>query len=210
MCIRDSYDSYHWMKTIGDPGFKLHNALARYLGIVALKLTERKVIGTKVADYARELDLYFETLQTKVPIGWLTEPIGCSKTIADKIADLSKDLEDLKLNAAEFDTYTQELQTLWDTPQPWWKKIALHYRIKGINYQLRYLERTFLHQKGLDGRPWFKHVVYAAGRDTGYEGFAFPGLKEALDDGDANAFGRWLKIISHKIGRLNRKFARDD
>lgn len=201
-----NYDSFHWMSTMCDPGFKLHNALARYLGLVTLKLSERKVTGFKVFDYATELDLYFEELKDRVPIGWLNIPAGrCKKTIADALVILGDRLGGLKKRAASFDARAEELQALWDEPMPWWKRIALHYRIVGLNYKLRFLERMFLHEEGLEGRPWFKHVVYAAGRDTGYEGFAFPGLKEALDDDDPVAFGKWLRIIGRTIKHLEKR-----
>ncbi|SCU94076.1 LADA_0G06370g1_1 [Lachancea dasiensis] len=201
-----NYDSHHWMATRGDPGFKLHNALAKYLGLVALKLTERKVISTSLVAYADELELYFKDLAAKVPEDWLSIPVGGSqRTIADALTSLGTKLETFQSNAHSFDLKAEALQAEWDASDslPFWKRFALHFKIKGLNYQIRYFERTFLHEKGLKGRPWFKHIVYAAGRDTGYQGFAFPGLKEALDDKDAHAFAKWTRIIRKKIDYLN-------
>ncbi|SCV05323.1 LANO_0H04962g1_1 [Lachancea nothofagi CBS 11611] len=201
-----NYDSFHWMSTMGDPGFKLHNALSRYLGLVALKLTERKVIPTEVKSYATELELYFQALLTRVPDKWMSIPTGgCHRTISSALANLEAEFKKFVTNADAFDVRANALQAEWDVSGslPFWRRIALHYKIKGLNYKLRYLERRFLHHKGLDGRSWFKHIVYAAGRDTGYKGFAFPGLKEALDDDDVYRFTKWLRIIRRKMKDLN-------
>ncbi|SSD62186.1 uncharacterized protein SCODWIG_03948 [Saccharomycodes ludwigii] len=104
------------------------------------------------------------------------------------------------------DSQTDSLQTQYDhiDELPFYKRIALRWKIFGFNKKLQYFERIFLHKKGLKGRPWFKHVVYASGRDTGYEGFAFPGLKEALDDSNVEDFYYWTKVL-HKIGKKLNK-----
>ncbi|SCU93323.1 LAFA_0F15786g1_1 [Lachancea sp. 'fantastica'] len=205
-----NYDSYHWMSTMADPGFKFHNALAKYFGLIALKLTERKVTPAEISTYATEMELYFKTLVERVPAEWLDIPSGkCHRTVSDVIASLEDHLATFVQNAGVFDQRTEALQSKWDASEglPFWRRILLHYKIKGFNYKLRYFERTFLHNKGLDGRPWFKHVVYAAGRDTGYQGFAFPGIKEALDDNDVVAFVKWIKIIRGTLKSLNKNYA---
>jgi len=80
--------------------------------------------------------------------------------------------------------------------------------IKAINQQYKYLERAFLHQKGLDGRSWFKHVVFAPGKWTGYAGATFPGLVEAVDEGDKGALERWAGIIQGNVWRAVRLLKR--
>ncbi|KAI4141862.1 MAG: hypothetical protein LQ340_007511, partial [Diploschistes diacapsis] len=85
---------------------------------------------------------------------------------------------------------------------PWWrwprtnknnkynlskKRLRLLREIRKVNTKYKLLERKFLHEEGLDGRSWFKHVVFAPGRWTGYAGETFPGLVEGLEDGDVEA-----------------------
>lgn len=193
-----NYDSWHWMSTVADPGFKLHSALAKYLGIVALKLSERKVIDTKISDYANELTGYFTELVEQVPSEWLNVTVGKKLgNLSNAIENTEEWLSSLQGNATLFDSASNALQTQWDNSMslPFWRRIALHFRIKGINYKMRYFERNFISKKGLKGRPWFKHIVYASGRDTGYKGFALPGLKEAIDDKDVIECVKWVKAI---------------
>jgi N-acetylated-alpha-linked acidic dipeptidase len=42
-----------------------------------------------------------------------------------------------------------------------------------------------LTHEGLPGRPWFRHQVYAPGFYTGYGVKTLPGVREAIEKGDA-------------------------
>ena len=59
---------------------------------------------------------------------------------------------------------------------PWWRwpaRLRLMWAIRQVNTKYKYLERKFLYDIGLDGRPWFKHVIFAPGLWTGYAGGEF-------------------------------------
>ncbi|KAH0069469.1 hypothetical protein KCU96_g17370, partial [Aureobasidium melanogenum] len=73
--------------------------------------------------------------------------------------------------------------------------------IRAVNAQYKMLERAFLFPKGLDGRSWFKHVVFAPGKWTGYAGDTYPGLVEAIQAGDKKALYRWAGIIEGVVWR---------
>ena len=78
------------------------------------------------------------------------------------------------------------------------------FRIRHHNKLLQYFERNFLHQKGLHNRFWFRHIVYASGRYTGYAGQTLPGLNEAIEDGDFDRFVHWVNIFARTLKRINR------
>ncbi len=46
------------------------------------------------------------------------------------------------------------------------------------------IERGFLTDRGLPGRPWFRHQLYAPGFYTGYGVKTLPGVREAIENGD--------------------------
>lgn len=50
--------------------------------------------------------------------------------------------------------------------------------------------------RGLDDRPWFKHVVFAPGKWTGYAGATFPGIVEALEANDKEGAFKWVGIVT--------------
>ncbi|CDO93991.1 unnamed protein product [Kluyveromyces dobzhanskii CBS 2104] len=205
-----NYDSFHWMSTMQDPGFKLHNTIAKLLGTLTLRLSEDKIINTKVSDYSIELAKYYHAIEANVPQQWLNITNHRGKPLIDLIHKTNVKLDQLATSGSAFDDYLTDLNKQWDGVDslPWWNRIKLHFKIVGANFKLFYLERVFLHEEGLKDRPWFKHIIFASGKYTGYEGFALPGLKEALDDTNIKDFVHWNKIFLHTIKGLVDSFDR--
>ena len=54
-------------------------------------------------------------------------------------------------------------------------------RLTTLNEKLYKSERLFLSDKGLPGRPWFKHQIYAPGAYTGYAVKTMPAVREAIE-----------------------------
>ncbi|KMU77530.1 N-acetylated-alpha-linked acidic dipeptidase 2 [Coccidioides immitis RMSCC 3703] len=66
--------------------------------------------------------------------------------------------------ATEFDAYTSSLTAHLKDDFPWWqywKKIVLYFKIRAANDKYKLIERKFLYSRGLDGRHWFKHGIFA-------------------------------------------------
>ncbi|KAG2730788.1 hypothetical protein G9P44_005937 [Scheffersomyces stipitis] len=130
-------------------------------------------------------------------------------TLEDLLLKTLEDINTLQNSTVSFDLKTFDLQSQHENKDDlnFWQRFKLHFQIKGHNKLLQYFERNFLYHKGLYERPWFKHIVFASGRFTGYEGQTFPGLKEALEDGDFERFVDWLGIVSKAIRRINAEIA---
>jgi N-acetylated-alpha-linked acidic dipeptidase len=72
--------------------------------------------------------------------------------------------------------------------------------VNKLNGKLQDFERgSFLHEEGLNGRPWFKHIVFASGRYTGYAGQKLPGLTEAVEDLDFKNAVKWTNILKKSV-----------
>lgn len=130
-------------------------------------------------------------------------------TLHDLIEYTQRDFDRLHNTTVLFDQSTRDLQFQFDHRDSlnFWQKIKLHFRIKVQNKLLKYFERNFLHGKGLHERSWFKHIVFASGRKTGYAAQTLPGLKEAAEDGDFKRFVHWLGIVSRALKRANAQLA---
>ncbi|KAK9456840.1 hypothetical protein V1511DRAFT_495453 [Dipodascopsis uninucleata] len=105
-----------------------------------------------------------------------------------------------------FAAKSTEIERGYLTDYAWfygYKKMRLYFQIQTMNRQYKMFERKFLYEDGLDGRPWFKHIVYAPGLWTGYAGTRFPGLMEAIDDGDVKRARKWLDIINGKLSEAS-------
>jgi len=62
-----------------------------------------------------------------------------------------------------------------------------------LNTLLRDLDQLLLDDRGLPGRPWYRHMIYAPGRFTGYGAKTLPGVREAIEErrfDDANVYAQ--------------------
>src|SRR5204863_8698874 len=55
-------------------------------------------------------------------------------------------------------------------------------RLHRLNDALMSAERAFIDERGLLGRPWYKHQIYAPGIFTGYAAQPLTDFRQALDD----------------------------
>jgi N-acetylated-alpha-linked acidic dipeptidase len=196
-----NYDSFHWMDTFGDPGWHYHVTIARILAILTARIAESPVIPLNVTDYASGLAHYLEATKQKLANSTTMDSALKEKALAQygPLDGLEKAIERLHEASVAFDGKAWTLaKTIEDNKIPWWRwweRIRLAVKVRQVNTAYKFFERRFLYKKGLDGRPWFKHVVFAPGKWTGYSGATFPGLIEAVETGDDGALWRWSSVI---------------
>lgn len=190
-----NYDSYHWMTTFGDPGWAIHVAAGQFLGVLALNMVERPLIPLNVATYATSLATYTQTLQAAVQASGLNLDLTLLNTAVTGFATI----------ANKFMPYATGLS-------------ADDATLKAINTRLKTFGRGFLDSDGLPGRTFYKHstphpphfrwyeiltknliVIYAPGVDTGYIGTTFPGITEAVNDGDLATAQEFVVKVSNAI-----------
>ncbi len=177
-------DNYYWMEHFGDPTFQYQVAMAQIWGIIALRLANADILPLDYDVYAKALLAELETFKNSVPIE------------SERLHNLLTEWEQTatKLNAL-LETYLLS---------------GSKEKIAKINQRLYQLERTLTDEAGLPLRPWFKHLVYAPGLNTGYAAVVFPGIRDAIEKGDvakaeveakrlAEAFERMIKGIKQII-----------
>ena len=174
-----NYDSFAWMDRFGDAGWAYHTACAQIWALSAAQLIETPVLSFSATDYGRGLAAYLERIK----------PAAGKLPPSEKFdfAPLDGAIAQFEEVAVQFDGYAASLVEQLDEDLPWylwWKKVRLFFLIRRVNDQYKALERQFLYAAGLDGRSWFKHVVFAPGLWTGYSGATYPGLVESLEGGD--------------------------
>ncbi|KAL8943175.1 MAG: hypothetical protein Q9216_001229 [Gyalolechia sp. 2 TL-2023] len=188
-----NFDSFHWMEKFGDSHWQHHTTAAKIWALVAASLVESPIIFFNATDYAKSLASYVEAARTKA------RESGTSNSMMYHTAfhKLESAVERWHKATVHFDQQASLLQEQVEHGSiPWWKwwqKVRLYIEVKKVNNGYKYLERQFLHGDGLDGRSWYKHVVFAPARWTGYAGATFPGLVEAIEDKNSTAIE-----VSHK------------
>lgn len=73
---------------------------------------------------------------------------------------------------------------------------------QAVNRTLLAVERQFLFDEGIPGRPWFKHLLYAP-RYT-YDALSLPGVREAAERRDWPTATRQLAIVVERIEAVTR------
>jgi N-acetylated-alpha-linked acidic dipeptidase len=63
------------------------------------------------------------------------------------------------------------------------------------------VERAFTDERGLRGRTWYTHQIYAPGIYTGYAAQPLPDFRQALDDRNTTNAGEALGRIVAAINR---------
>lgn len=191
-----NYDSFHWMKTFGDPGWNYHVTMARIWALIAASICETPLLQLNATDYAIGLGSYIESVKENA------KSLPNHDDNPDFFVPLDLAILKLRDAARRFEASRADLATRLSQYVPcwqWWRKGRLFYEVRKANWKTKLLERQFLFPGGLDDRSWFKHVVFAPGRWTGYAGATFPGLVESFEDSNMTNAERWSSIIVERL-----------
>jgi len=170
------YDTYRWMATEGDPGFRYHAGMARLAGMLALRFANADAIPLDAAAYGREIAGYADELAAT--------PAGAP--LAAELASLAKRARGWSEACAAAQ------QKVTDAMRGGPESSAL----RQGNAWLMSLERALLDPPGLPGRPWFRHLVYAP--LPSYKAETLPAIREAAVAGG-------LESARLQIGRLSER-----
>lgn len=185
-----NYDSFSWMDKFGDPGFAYHETMAQILGLMTARLADDPIISFSATDYAKALRTYIQKIDDQLAFtqdeareeGLAvairatqsgSHSAGSRGALRASIQSLVGSIERFLNASMAVDADGAELDAQLKVSIPWWKwieRIRLGIAIRRLNTKYKRVERHFLHSAGLDGRSWFKHVVFAPGLWTGYAG----------------------------------------
>jgi N-acetylated-alpha-linked acidic dipeptidase len=168
------YDNFRWMSRFGDPEFIYHQAAARILGLLAMRVATADVAPLHFSAYARALTDDLDEIRADVTKRARTA--GATAFRPD-FAPVTKALADLGAAGRAADDAANRVAASGDA--------AAAARMSDA---LTQVERAFLNPQGLPGRPWFRHQLIAPGLTTGYAPWPFPGLREAVEKKDAAMF----------------------
>jgi N-acetylated-alpha-linked acidic dipeptidase len=174
-----AYDSFYWMSKFGDPTFAYHVAAAQVWGTIALRLANALALPFDYTDYAAQIrDFLNETIRTATRRR-LADSFD-AKTLNEAIKDFMEEAARVDRRRRETVTEIEETRTAASDANP--RAIQ---RLRRINDALINTERALTDARGLRGRPWYKHQIYAPGYYTGYAAQPLPDLRQAIDDRNA-------------------------
>jgi N-acetylated-alpha-linked acidic dipeptidase len=177
-----AYDSYHWISTFGDPGFKRHATMG-VLGAVAMtRIADADILPFDYVAYARAMRELSTTAARNIAARHWSDV---------STASLDSAIGTMESAASAFNAARDAALA---------RGVSANSR-KQANASLMKVERAFVRPQGLpvSKREWFRNVIYAADNDNGYANIGLPSINEAVQAGDKS-------LTVHEIADLAERF----
>jgi N-acetylated-alpha-linked acidic dipeptidase len=212
-----AYDTWEHHSKFVDPGFAYAGALAKTAGRLVLRMSEADLPVQRYGDFANTISTYLDEVK-KLADRKRDDQIAQAKLFAAnafKLADdptrssgLPTPLKAVPyFNFAPIDNAIARLKTsakAYDAALAA-KGAALPAAKKTKLVELAgRTEQALLMEPGLPGgRRWYKNMIYAPGRLTGYGAKTLPGVREAIED------ERWTDVDTYAalIGKALTAYA---
>nr|BCN13388.1 glutamate carboxypeptidase-like protein [Hordeum vulgare] len=182
-------DSYNWMEKHGDPLFLRHLAITEIWGLLALRLADDLVLPFDYQTYASQLQEHTNVLADMV-------------NNSQSVSIINGFINDLSSAATEVQKEAKEL-----------KLLDIHdghdlMRRRLLNDRLMLAERSFLHAEGLQGRTWYKHLLYSPPEDYESELSFFPGIADAISRSGKQSAKQQQAVVRQELWRVTMAIQR--
>ena len=191
------YDSYDHYARFGDPGFAYGVLEAQTMGRAVLRMAAVDVLPLQFEGFATTVDDFVQDIHKLVEdrrkhaqeLARLTDqnaftlasdptrPVLAPEREPEvpyfDFAPLDNVVERLKKSAAAYDKAYQHVVQ---------DNVILSATTRSsLNHLLQGMEQSLTSERGLPGRSWFRHLIYAPGLLTGYGVKTLPGVREAIE-----------------------------
>ncbi|HYA25465.1 MAG TPA: transferrin receptor-like dimerization domain-containing protein, partial [Terriglobales bacterium] len=218
------YDDFYWYTHFVDTDFSYGRALAQTGGTAVLRLADSDLIpyeyngqADTIARYVKDLEKLLKDKQDEITERNLELQEGVFTATADprrtyvpplaepvppfmNFAPLKNGAESIKKSAERY----QAAFTKWQASG---NELPASTTAM-LNADLMQIPRTFLSDRGLPERPWFKNQVYAPGAYTGYGAKPIAAVREYMDqekwneaDTQVPMVGQVLENVAIAIGK---------
>jgi N-acetylated-alpha-linked acidic dipeptidase len=192
------YDDFSWYTKFVDTDFSYGRALAQTGGTTVMRLADAELIpfeysemAETITKYVTDLEKLLKDKQDEIKERNLELKEGVFSAIADprktsvpppreteppymNFAPLKNGVDAIQHSAARYQAAVARAQAEGAA--------ALSQQVlDSVNTDLLKIQRTFLTERGLPERPWFKHQVYAPGAYTGYGAKPLAAVREYMD-----------------------------
>jgi N-acetylated-alpha-linked acidic dipeptidase len=193
-----AYDDFYWYTHFSDTSFVYGRALAQTAGVMVMRLADAELLPYSYTNLASTVQRYVDELQklldqerddvtelnrevdegTYAAINDPREPmvIPRKKPVPPHLAfaPLQNGADALTRSAARYSEAVKAAHQRGDT-------VMADVSLRSVNALLLESERRLTDDRGLPGRPWYKHQLYAPGFYTGYGVKTMPEVREAIE-----------------------------
>lgn len=215
------YDSYDHMTRFDDPGLQYGALLSKTVGRLVLAVADADTPPQRFADFADTVGVYVGEVK-KLVEDRRAQDDKRAKLLADGAFRLASDPQNPVAAALDkAPTPIVELAVLENAVAQLAKSAKAYdsaYAARQaalkpaqrdqLNALLRDIDQLLIDERGLPGRPWYQHLIYAPGRFTGYGAKTLPGVREAIEerrfDDAAEYARRTAAVLSAYAARLDQ------
>jgi N-acetylated-alpha-linked acidic dipeptidase len=220
-----AYDSFDHFQRFVDPTFSYGVALAQMAGRIVLRASQADLLPAQQGDFASAVAGYAEELH-KLVESMRGKTRELAKLLDDGVFQLAADprlprsppprATDVPyLSFAELDNAVERLRTSANAFDKEYDRLAA--LVAGaderarLNAALAGLEQSLTDPRGLPGRDWYQHMIYAPGMHTGYGAKTLPGIREAIEERRWDEANQYMGVVARALNaysaRLDRAIA---
>jgi len=210
-----NYDSYDHYVRFGDPGFAYGIAEAQTVGHLILRMADADVLPLQFAGFAQAVQGYVGELhdladskrKTAEELGSLLDANAFALAADPTRRLLPPEREPAVpyLNLAPLDNAVERLNKSTKAYDDLYTHFAggrsklTAAQNTALNSALREMEAALTDPRGLPGRDWFKHLIYAPGLYTGYGVKTVPGVREAIEQNHWDEANQYAAITAQAL-----------
>ena len=210
------YDTFEHYMRFGDPGFLYEVAEAKTVGRVALRMADAEVLPMQFTGFADTVGQYLDEVHKLVEekrrsaeeLGKLLDQNAfiAASDPTKPVAPPAREPEVPYFEFASLDNVLTRLQRsargyddLYAKVLDGTLKLTATQR-RQLDDLLRGLEQTLTDSRGLPGRDWYRHLIYAPGLLTGYGVKTLPAVREGIEQDRFEEASRYIPITAAALG----------
>jgi len=161
------YDDFNWFSHFSDTSFVYGRTLSQVHATALMRFADAPVLPFEFDRFVSTIQRYVDEIQS------MSGP-----ALKPYLAEVRGEVEHLRDAARKLnDAQMLALPKLSAAPAD---------KLAALNRILFRTERSLTIDPGLPGRPWYRHRIYAPGKYTGYDAKTLPGIREAVEAGNAD------------------------
>ena len=216
-----AYDTFEEHSRFVDPGFVYDSLLAKTVGRMVLRFADADLPLQRPSDFADTVSGYLQEVE-KLETDKRAEAEYQAALLRDRVFQLAADPTKPSglptplqpVPHLELAPLQNAVDRLKKSAKAYDDALAAHGqdlsadRLVKLQDLMQSLDQTLLTDVGLPGRPWYRNLIYAPGRFTGYGAKTLPGVREAIEEQRWADADRYAKLTAEALdayaGRLDQ------
>jgi N-acetylated-alpha-linked acidic dipeptidase len=212
-----TYDSFDHFIRFGDPKFVYCMALAQTGGRLVLRTAEADVLPMRFGDLADTVARYATEVE-RLTDSERDDAVKLNALIDQGVFKLAADPEQTYLPPPSpvdvpilvFEPLDRAVNRIKKSAKGYDDALARAFAsdlkipaadVGRLNGLLQGVEQELASQRGLPGRPWYRHMLYAPGQSTGYAAKTLPGIREAIEAHRWPEAIDYITVVAEALGK---------